>query len=126
MDLKPDEIIRQLEDLTTRQRLITLAIESCRKALINCAEEDEAIGLKPLKGYSLESIQLKFKKQSLVFRHDVFAHPYIETEICLCVEDREGICLNDSKPIGEYRLISKMDGEIEDDYLSLYNDDVEE
>jgi hypothetical protein len=54
VDLKPEEIIRQLEESTTQQRLIALAMESCKKALINCAEEDEAIGLKPLKGYSID------------------------------------------------------------------------
>jgi hypothetical protein len=52
-----------------------------------------------------------------VFKNERLSYLYIEAVIGLYIEDKQGIYLDDMKPIGEYRLITRLDGEIEDDYL---------
>jgi hypothetical protein len=53
------------------------------------------------------------------------AAPYIDTQIALYVADPKGAYYKDLKPIGTYRLIVTLDGEIDDDYLVL-DDELQE
>jgi hypothetical protein len=116
-----EEVLNLLEQTAAHQRLEELAMRYCRTALINSSEEDQEAGLPPLNGYDSESIQLHVKKHSLVFKNKYLPHPYIDTEIGLYKEDKQGIYLDNLEPVGEYRLITRLDGEIEDGDLVLYD-----
>ena len=85
--------------------------------MIVYAKEDEALGLKPLHGWDMEFIQLHVDKRSLVFNHGMLSYPYMDTQIGLYVEDPS--YHKNLKPIGHYRLITTLDGKIDDDYFVL-------
>lgn len=113
------DVLKQLEELSRNQKLIEQALESCKKSLDSCFKEDEEMGFKPLKGWRLEEIKMVFEKQSLVFKHGILSYPYIDTQIGLYVDDSTKIYWNDLCPIGCYRLITHLEGEVDDDYLVL-------
>ena len=117
MDKGFAEILDRLQNWSSESCLIELAFEGCRKSMIVCAKEDEALGLKPLHGWDMESIQLHFDKQSLVFNHGILSYPHLDTQIGLYVENP--FYHKDLKPIGHYRLITTLDGKIDDDYFVL-------
>jgi hypothetical protein len=120
-----EETIQNLEQWSQQQKLIELALESCKVSLKNCAIEEAELfptqntGADVLRGHKLSDIQLHFDKQSLVFKHDILSYPYVEIQIGLYVADATGVYLRDLEPIGDYNLIVKLDGEIDDDYLVL-------
>lgn len=76
-------------------------------------------GADVLRGRRPNDIQLHFDNQSLVFKHGVLSYPYIDVQIGLYVADPKGIYFRDLEPIGTYRLIVMLDGEIDDNYLVL-------
>jgi hypothetical protein len=121
-----EKVINLLEGLAASQRLEQLAMQNCRTALINCYKEDQELGLPPLKGHNLDSIQLHFERHSLVFKNRQISYPYIDTIIGLYIEDKQGLYLDDLEPVGDYQLITRLDGEIEDDYLVLYEEQQKE
>jgi len=123
-----DDIIRNLEEWSGEQNLIEHAIESCKISLQTCADEEAELfptmntGTDVLRGHKLGDIQLHFTKQSLVFRHGILSYPYIETVIGLYVAKPNSSYFRDLEPIGTYRLIVKVDGEVDDDCLVLDED----
>ena len=114
-----EETARILESRLDMQRLIDEAIENCKVSLVNSAQDDLGVNEVPLKGWRLEQIQIRFHKQSLVFKHGVLSYPYIDTQIGLYVEDDSGVYLEGLKSIGHYRMITLLDGRADDDYLVL-------
>jgi hypothetical protein len=125
MNVMFDDIIRNLEEWSQEQNLIEKAIECCKASLQNCSIEEAELfstmntGAGVLRGRQIDDIQLHFDKQSLVFKHGVLSCPYIDTQIGLYVADPKGLYFRDLEPIGIYRLIVTLDGEIDDDYLVL-------
>src|SRR5436305_11754687 len=119
MNQRMEGIAERLRQWSEESGIVEKALENCKVSLANCAEEDKQIGEQPLKGWELEQIRLEFDKQSLVFKHGILSYPYIDTEIGLYVDDPEGIYFRHLKPIGSYRLITTLDGEVNDDYLVL-------
>jgi hypothetical protein len=113
------DLLKHLEELSKKQQLIEQAIENCKTTLISCIEEDEKAGLEPLKGWKLDEIKIVFERQSLVFKHSVLAYPYIDTQMGLYVHDPEKIHFDNLYPMGKYRLITHLDGEVIDDYLVI-------
>lgn len=59
-------------------------------------------------GLKAEDVQSSFKRWALVFKNAHLGYPYFETTLAL---HRFGI------EIGTYRLITRLNGEAEDDYL---------
>lgn len=118
-------IIKSLDEWSREHELLEQAIESCKISLRNCAiEEAESFpthntGIDILRGRKLSDIELIFDKQSLVFRNNMFNHPCIDTQIGLYVADSKSIYFRDLKPIGTYRLITRLDLEVDEDYLVL-------
>ena len=80
-------------------------------------QEDKEIGI--VDQWKLSDIQLIFDKQSLVFKSDVLLYPYVDTQIGLYVAADSKGWLRDLIPIGTYRLITALDGEVVDDYLQM-------
>jgi len=125
MNIMFDDIIRNLEEWAQEQNLIEKAIESCKVSIRNCATEETELfptmntGTDVLRGRRINDIQLHFDKQSLVFKHGVSSYPFIDTQIGLYVADPTGVYFRDLEPIGTYRLIAAVDGEMDGDYLVL-------
>lgn len=92
---------------------------ACRTALINAATDDVAVGDVPLKGWKLADIHLRFARHALIFEHSRLPYAFLETRIVLYVHDPTSSDNNHEQPIGEYRLITLLDGTIDDDYLVL-------
>lgn len=121
METEFKDIIDYLTIWSEKHGLIETAIKSCKKSLENSIKEDQKLCLVALGGFSMDDIHLHFAGQSLVFKHNILEYPFVETTIELCISDVEGVYLLDRKPIGRYRLITKLDGEIDDDYLEIYH-----
>lgn len=112
-----EHIVAQLQVWAEQYHIVAMAHTACQQALHNSMREDEELGLVPLCGWHYQDIHLQFDSQALVFSSSRLSYPYIDTRIGLYVRtDRryyhEGKC-----PIGYYRLITLLDGTIEDDYL---------
>jgi hypothetical protein len=116
---KVEEAVQVFADLAGEQGLRDCAVAACREALLNCAVEERELGLQELGGWSIEEIELHFDKCSVVFSHGVLNHPYIDTQIGLYIKDDGGVVFRNLNPIGTYRLITMLDGEINDDYLVI-------
>ena len=110
-------LIEELQEWSQSSGLIEKAIEGASIFLVNSMQEDKELGL--IGRWKLNDIQLYFDKQSLVFKHDVLDYPYIDTQIGLYVADDSKVWFRDLIPIGTYRLITALDGEVVDDYLEM-------
>jgi|GEM_PF-4256664 len=113
------DMLMQLQTWVAQQQVHEQSLAACRTALINCAEEDREVGEIPLKGWKLEDIQLRFARHALIFEHHTLPYPFIETRIVLYIYDPASYHDNHERPIGDYRLITLLDGTIDDDYLVL-------
>jgi hypothetical protein len=119
MEIK--QLIEELQELVKKQNLQEKAIQYCKTALTNSKAEEIDLNLEPLNGYELGNIQLQFKKHSLIFKNNVLTYPYINTTIGLYLINKSRKSPNDLEEIGEYSLITLLDGEIDDDYLLFYD-----
>jgi hypothetical protein len=91
------------------------ALAGCRESLQNCAVEEQALGLPVLSGWAIEEIELHFDRCLAVFSSALLNYPFLDTQIGLYVKDESGAL----RPIGRYRLITRLDGDIIDDYLVI-------
>jgi predicted thioredoxin/glutaredoxin len=120
-----DDIIRNIEQWSQENNLISKAIESCKISLHNCAAEEAELfqtmntSTDILGRWKINDIQLHFDKQSLVFKHGILSYPYVDIQIGLYVADPKGFYFRALKPIGTYRFIVTLDGEVDDDYLVM-------
>ena len=110
-----EDIVKQLQEWTEEQGLVKEAFEGCCTFLRNNERDDKEAGLNTR--WNLSDIQLHFDKQSLVFKHGVFSHPFVDTQIGLYVAAESKGWFRDLQPIGRYRFITSLDGQVEDDYL---------
>ncbi len=116
--------VEYLNSYAAEQNLISQARAGCDLALHNCEQEDKALGIRPLRGWRREVILIRFIKHALVFKYEGHSLPYIETVLELYVESpkRRSASIPFEWPIGYYRLITMLDGRVDDDYLVLEND----
>ena len=120
-----DNIIQNLEKWSSEQHLIENTFDSCKISLQNSAVEDAELfpamntGIDIICGWKLSEIKLEFDYQSLVFKHGILSYPYIDTQIGLYIDRPESCYFRDLKQIGTYRLIVRLDGEVDDDYLIM-------
>ncbi len=110
-------LIEELQEWSKSSGLIEKAIAGGKVFLENSMEEDEKLGLTGR--WQLSDIQLIFDKQSLVFKSDTLDYPYVDTQIGLYIPDDRKVWFRDLMPIGTYRLITALDGEVMDDYLQM-------
>ncbi|MEM8641725.1 MAG: hypothetical protein AAGG51_23345 [Cyanobacteria bacterium P01_G01_bin.54] len=113
------QVVTTLKGLADQQALKMNALQSCHQALKQCILDDREVGEKELGGWLLDEIKLHFDKISLVFEHDILKYPYTDTKIGLYVDDPTSVYLRALKPIGHYRLITLLNGEVEDTYLVI-------
>jgi hypothetical protein len=113
------EALDFLDNWSENHKLIEVALEYCREALKNYVQEEKELGIVPLDGYSIDEIQLHFEKMSLVYKHGILDYPSIDTQIGLYVDAPAGIYFRDIDRIGHYRLITTLDGKVDDDYLVI-------
>jgi hypothetical protein len=62
--------------------------------------------------FDLEQFQAVFASRWLCFEPEIVSYPYIDTRFNLLYRD---------VPIGYYRLITMLDGRVEDDYFVIEN-----
>lgn len=106
-----------LKEWAEQEDLKEAALRSCREALQNAFESERERGTEPLGGIKLEELILEFHSNVLVFEHYLKEYPYIETHIWIYINDTAGIWFRRMKPVGEYRLLATLDGNIIDDSL---------
>lgn len=70
-------------------------------------------------GLASADVQAVFERCALVFTHGILSHPFVETRFGLYVADSEAVWFRGLRPVGHYRLITRLDGTVEDDYLVL-------
>jgi hypothetical protein len=124
-------IVKHLSEWASERRLVQEAMRGCERWFVN---ESGTID-----GWAVADIRMAFRSQSLCFVSGLLSYPYFVTSLDLFAsgEETEGF-----STIGEYRLITRLDGEVDDDYLildrsrqehlwrlsgrhaALYNDDV--
>lgn len=86
---------------------------SCRECLRSADAEGDLAGLAPA------DLQVVFERAALVFDHGILSHPFVETRLGLYVADPDAGWSRELRPVGHYRLITRLDGTDEDDYLVL-------
>lgn len=107
-----DELVAALAALASAQNLRGRAFEGCGRWLRDGAENG-------LGGWSADEIEPRFASCSLVFAHGLLGRPFVDTRLDLCVRDPSGVCAGGSRPVGYYRLITRLDGTDEDDYFVI-------
>ncbi len=110
-------LIEELQEWSQNSGLVEKAIEGGKVFLENSIEDDKRLRL--IGRWQLSDIQLRFDKQSLVFKNDILDYPYVDTQIGLYVADDSKAWFRDLIPIGTYRLITALDGEVVNDYLQM-------
>jgi hypothetical protein len=89
------------------------AEESCRVWLRSAFEAGDLGGLSP------EGVEIVFERCALVFDHGILSYSFVETRLGLYVRDTAGADFRGLRPIGHYRLITRLDGTADDDYFVL-------
>jgi hypothetical protein len=103
MSITPKEVVEYLLDLTSRNKLVEQAMESCDPWFTDDGGE--------IDGWIPQDLEKQFFSHSLVFQRSDWDLIYIDTRIKLFASN--------GREVGHYRLISTLDGEIDDDYLVL-------
>jgi hypothetical protein len=107
-----DELIPALAALASTQNLRGRAYEGCGEWLRDGSGDD-------LGGWSAEEIEPHFRSCSLVFDHGFLDYPFVSTLLELCIPDTSGVCFRNLRVIGSYRLITRLDGTVDDDYFVI-------
>jgi hypothetical protein len=105
------DVVAAMRVFATAHDLRRSAELSCRQSLRSAAEEGDLAGLSP------ETVQLVFERCALVFDHGELDYPFVETRFGLYVPDPTSF--RDRRRVGHYRLITLLDGRVDDDYLVL-------
>ena len=120
-----EEAVAALAALSTEQGLRERALALGREVLETTAADERQLDLPQLAGWSPEEIELRFERCALVFRHASIEYPFVDTQIGLFakVDGAEDLGLDLEADgltrIGSYRLITRLDGEVDDDYLEF-------
>jgi hypothetical protein len=108
-----NELVAGLAALAAAQNLRARAFEGCAEWL------REGDGPDARGGWAVEEIEPRFARCCLVFDHGILNYPFVETRLELGVRDERGVYLRDFRPIGHYRLITRLDGTADDDYFVI-------
>jgi len=101
-----DYIVASFAEFARRQNLLERALEGCARCLEREANEKRLPRrLDPAK------VRMSFRSHALTFESSLLAFPYISTLLDLYVGNDE---------IGWYKLLVRLNGEEEDDYLVFY------
>ena len=107
-----DELVAALTSLASMQNLRERAFEGCGEWLRNTQRD----GQHCIDGWAVVEIEPHFASCSLVFAHERLDYPFVDTKLQLCVRDQSG---SHRQPIGYYRLITRLDGSVDDDYFVI-------
>ncbi len=122
-----DIIIQNLEKWSQEHKLIERSLKNCLISLHDAAIEEAKLfptfnaSVDMISGWKLSEIKLEFENQSLIFKHGILNYPFIITQIGLYIEEPRSYYFRGAKPIGTYKLIATLDGEVDDTYL-IVND----
>jgi hypothetical protein len=115
-----EEVVAALTALAAAQDLRRRAFDACRKWIRDGAAE----GPDGLRGWSAEEIEPHFRSCALYFESGILEYPFVATRLDLCVRDDSGTYFRGLRPVGFYRLITRLDGSDEDDYFVLDTDEL--
>lgn len=107
------DAVAAIRALADRYDLRQRAALSCHECLRSAAADGD------LGGLALEDVQAVYERSALVFDHDILGRPFLETRFGLYVADPAAGRFRGLRPVGHYRLITRLDGTDEDDYLVL-------
>jgi hypothetical protein len=105
--------VAAMRRLADAQELRAQAEAACRECIRTASEEGDLGGLSPA------DIQVVFRRCVLAFDHGILSYPFIETAFDLCVADPTGGYFGGLRPVGSYRLLTRLDGTVDDDYFVL-------
>jgi hypothetical protein len=113
--------LEQLRLFFIEQNLLLQAIDKCDIALQICEQEEIELNIQPLKGWIREDIHKRLRQHTLVLMDKYPSSPYIETVLDLYIPstNKKDTPSAFDMPIGFYKLITNLDGVIEDDYLVI-------
>lgn len=101
--MTPEMVVNYLLNLAASHKLIELAVTSC-----DAWFENEGC---QIEGWTSEELQKQFFSHSLTFKCANWDMVYIDTRLDLLTSSRQ--------QIGCYRLITTLDGDVDDDYLII-------
>lgn len=99
-------MIENLAEFAREQKLVARALDGCATFLNNESREN---GL-PRK-LSSSDVKMMFRSHALTFESSLLSYPYVSTILDLYVAEEE---------VGWYKLIVRLDGQAEDDYLVFH------
>jgi hypothetical protein len=120
-----DIIIQNLEKWSQEHNLIERSLNNCLISLHDAAIEEAELfptlndSVDMISGWKLSEIKLEFENQSLIFKHGILNYPFIITQISLYIEEPGSCYFREIKPIGTYKFIVTLDGEVNDTYLII-------
>ena len=106
--------LKKIIAVTQAQKLTETALKYCKISLKNYKKDDPIEFQKVFGELKIGALKLQFKRKALIFENALLDYPYIETTIEIFKKQRNRFYL-----IGSYRLITKLNGEIADDYLEI-------
>lgn len=101
-----DHIVVPLAEFARRQNLLERALEGCSRFL-----EREGRSKRLPRRLDPARVKMNFRSHTLTFESGLLDFPYITTQLDLSVGGEE---------IGWYKLLVRLNGEEEDDYLVFY------
>jgi hypothetical protein len=106
-----EQLVAAVAALAATHDLRRRAFDGCRGWMRQSAGD--------VRGWSPDEIELHFHACSLVFEHGLLSYPFLDTRLGLYVRDDSGVYLDDLRPVGHYRLITRLDGSADDDYFVI-------
>lgn len=98
------EIVNRLTEHARSYQLAERATDGCALLLLNNQEQENGLP----EGMSISAIEIRFGSHALFFDKTVLSYPYIVTHLDLLADDER---------VGFYKLITSLEGQVEDDYL---------
>jgi hypothetical protein len=111
-DAADEKLVADLKALAAAQNLRDRALEVYREHLREGAGDG-------LGGWSAEEIEVHFHHCSLAFDHGVLSYPFVDTRLGLYVRDDTGLFFDGLRPIRYFRLITHLDGTVDDTYFVI-------
>ena len=99
-------IVNRLGEFGRQHDLIARAKDGCWKFLRNTASENSLP-----RGLIPSDVRAEFHSHSFTFESSLLSYPFVATQLDLYAGEEE---------IGGYRLIVRLDGEADDDYLVFH------
>jgi hypothetical protein len=116
--MNPEQMTSWLKDFVLKYDLTNRATKNCWKAIHELLEENGS-DAEMMKAWGVERFEIHLDRNSLVFEHDWYETPWVDTKVGIYVRDDDSCWLRGLIPLGYYSLETTLDGVVRDDWFVL-------